>query len=64
MATNTQDTDLLGDDIVDFISMYEQGELDEEQTERLFHQLVADGTIYHLQGSYQRTARIMGILRD
>jgi hypothetical protein len=35
---------------------YESGELAEEEVYELFQDLVATGTINHLQGSYQRHA--------
>ena len=41
------------------IIAFEAGELDEEQTIALFQELCDTGTIYHLQGSYQRVAQQM-----
>jgi len=46
-------------DIVSRICSYEDGELDHDEVVELFGELVADGTIYHLQGSYQRTLRAL-----
>lgn len=43
-------------DVVGAIMAYEQGDLDNDEMVELFQHLVDDGTIYHLQGSYQRTA--------
>ena len=42
--------------IVDQIIAYENGELDQEETIVFFTELIRTGTIYHLQGSYQRRA--------
>ena len=39
------------------IIAFEAGELDEEQTIALFQELCDTGTIFHLQGSYQRIAQ-------
>ena len=41
------------------IIAFEAGELDEEQTIALFQELCDTGTIFHLQGSYQRIAQQM-----
>lgn len=41
---------------VEKIIEYENGELDDEQTIELFQHLIDKGTIWHLQGHYQRTA--------
>jgi hypothetical protein len=38
------------------IMAYEDGSLDEEETVQLFQDLVDAGTIWHLQGHYQRMA--------
>jgi hypothetical protein len=43
-------------DVVEAIMAYEQGSLDKDETVQLFQHLVDDGTIYHLQGSYQHAA--------
>ena len=44
-------------DVVDKISAYENGELDEAETVELFQKLVDDGLAFKLQGHYGRTAR-------
>jgi hypothetical protein len=46
-------------DVVGQIMAYEQGDLDEDAVVELFQNLVNDGTIAHLQGSYQRAAQQM-----
>ena len=48
--------------MINDIIAYECGELDEEAVYALFEQLVATGTIFHLQGHYQRTACALGLL--
>jgi len=48
--------------MIDGIIAYECGELNDEETLELFQQLVATGTIFHLQGHYQRTAVALGLL--
>lgn len=44
-------------DVIGGIVAFESGELDEDAIVELFQQLVDSGTIYQLQGSYQRTAQ-------
>lgn len=39
------------------IIAFENGELDEDEVIALFQELCDTGTIYHLQGSYQRIAQ-------
>jgi hypothetical protein len=46
-------------DAVDQIMAYEQGELDDDETTRLFQHLVDTGLAWSLQGSYGRTATDM-----
>lgn len=41
------------------IIAFEAGELDETEVIALFQELCDTGTIYHLQGSYQRIAQQM-----
>lgn len=44
-------------DLADRLFAYEAGELEsEEEMVELFQDLIESGWIYHLQGSYQRTA--------
>lgn len=43
-------------DTVAFVLDFEAGELDEEQVIAGFQHLIDDGTVWHLQGSYGRTA--------
>lgn len=43
-------------DIVNKIIAYEEGEMDEEQVIAFFQELVDDGTVWKLQGSYGRMA--------
>lgn len=43
-------------DPVEFVMLYEVGELDEEDVIDGFQHLVKSGMIWSLQGSYQRTA--------
>ena len=40
--------------LVSRIIAYEEGDLDHDEVVELFGELVADGTIWHLQGSYRR----------
>jgi hypothetical protein len=49
-------------DYVGQIMAYEQGDLDNEDTLTLFRYLVDRGTIWHLQGHYQRAAHAMGLI--
>jgi len=44
-------------DLVSLITDFEMGELDSYDTLKLFGALISTGTINHLQGYYQRTAR-------
>jgi hypothetical protein len=46
-------------DIVDKIIAYEQGELDDEATIKLFQSLIDSGDAWRLQGHYGRTARAL-----
>lgn len=43
-------------DTVGFIMDFEEGNLDQDQIIEGFQHLVDDGTVWHLQGSYQRMA--------
>lgn len=48
------------------IIQYENGELEEDDVQDLFAELVESGMIYQLQGSYQRTAQALvdaGLIR-
>lgn len=47
---------------VDNIIRWENGELDEVEEFAFFERLVASGDIYHLQGSYGRRARDLGLI--
>lgn len=42
--------------LVNLINAYENGEMSEEQVIAFFQKIVSDGTVWHLQGSYGRTA--------
>jgi len=46
-------------DLISRIIAYEEGGLDEQDELDLFAELVGTGTIYSLQGCYQRQARDM-----
>jgi len=48
--------------LLDAITDYENGLLDDEATLALFTSLVATGLVWHLQGHYQRTAHRMGLI--
>jgi len=43
-------------DMVGDIVAYENGEMGEEEVIDFFQRLLDTGMVYHLQGSYQRTA--------
>lgn len=43
-------------DLVDGISRYESGELEDHETVELFQHLVNTGVVWNLQGHYSRTA--------
>lgn len=45
--------------LVNSIVAYEEGSLDQEGTVQLFQRLIDSGEIWHLQGSYQRTAQAL-----
>lgn len=44
------------DDIVDRIIQYEEGELGVRESVKLFSDLIKNGIVWQLQGSYGRTA--------
>lgn len=44
------------DNVVDLINKYENGELSFDEVVEFFQGLVNNGTVWHLQGSYGRTA--------
>lgn len=46
-------------ELVDLIISYENGELSRDDTIDFFQKLLDSGTIYSLQGTYQRTAQSM-----
>ncbi len=46
-------------DITGDIIQYEDGELDEEETLALFQELVNNGMVWQLQGSYGHTAQAL-----
>lgn len=46
-------------DLITSIIDYELGDLDDDETVELFQQLADDGTLYGLQGHYQRTAQAL-----
>ncbi len=41
---------------IDKIMAYENGEMDEEQIVEMFQEMVDDGSVWQLQGSYGRMA--------
>lgn len=43
-------------DVLDFIMRYEAGEASYDETVEGFQQMIDDGTVWQLQGSYGRTA--------
>ncbi len=43
-------------DTIGFIIGYESGELDDESVIEGFQHLIDSGVVWHLQGSYQKTA--------
>ena len=47
------------DSLVDDIIAYESGSMDEDAVVAFFQRLLDTGTVYHLQGSYQRAAQAM-----
>ena len=44
-------------DLVDKIIAFESGEMDDDEVIEFFQELVDSGTVWSLQGSYQRAAR-------
>jgi len=46
-------------EITEKIIAYEDGTLNDEETVKLFQELVDTGFINHLQGSYQRMAELL-----
>lgn len=46
-------------DTVGGIRAFESGELDEDGVIELFQHLIDTGTVWHLQGSYGRTAQAL-----
>ena len=44
-------------DIVDKIIAFENGDLSDEATIEFFQEMIDDGTVWTLQGSYGRTAQ-------
>ena len=52
----------MGSTMVEKIIAYESGEMNAEEVEEFFAELVSTGTIWHLQGHYQRTAMAMGLI--
>jgi hypothetical protein len=44
---------------IDDIMAYEQGELSEDDTLAMFQAGIDDGSVWHLQGHYGRTARAL-----
>lgn len=46
-------------DLVDKIIAFEQGELTDDQILEFFQDMVDDGSVWHLQGSYGRMAQAL-----
>ena len=44
-------------DTVAKIIKYENGEMSQDETLEFFAEMIKDGTVWHLQGSYGRTAQ-------
>lgn len=44
-------------DAVDFVMRFESGDIDEPSIVEGFQHLINDGTVWHLQGMYGRTAK-------
>ena len=62
MGINTKDNKELGGNsmqFVDRIICYEDGEMEWEETIKLFQDLLDSGFIMNLQGHYQRTAQTL-----
>lgn len=49
-------------DEIDNIIRFENGELTEDEARELLERLRDSGTLPHLQGSYQRAARALGVI--
>lgn len=47
---------------LDQIIRFENGELTEDEARELLERLRDSGTLFHLQGSYQRAARSLGVI--
>jgi hypothetical protein len=43
-------------DLIDKIMAYEQGEMDDEKIVEMFQEMINDGSVWKLQGSYGRMA--------
>lgn len=62
MGINTKDNKELGDNSMQFVNRiicYEEGEMEWEETIKLFQDLLDSGFIMNLQGHYQRTAQTL-----